>query len=135
MALQLLRCYTLVHKFALCKYHFPIIPKPVEMILPWSKAISHKNSQNSTIPGIPKGVRMSKYHFPIIPKPVEVILPWCKAISPRIPKIPDMHGGTGCAGMSKYHFPIIPKPMEVILPYSKDVSHDNSQNSRISKGE
>ena len=33
--------------------------------------------------------------------------------------------------MSKYHFPIIPKPVEVILPYSKDVSHDNSQNSRI----
>ena len=37
------------------KYHFPIIPKPVEVFLPWSKAISHKNSQNSQIPGIPKG--------------------------------------------------------------------------------
>ena len=33
--------------------------------------------------------------------------------------------------MSKYHFPIIPKPVEVILPYNKDVSHENSQNSRI----
>ena len=87
----------LQHKFALWKYDFPIIPKPMEMILSWSKAISHKNSQNSTIPGIPKkeqGVRMSKYHFPIIPKPMEVILPYRKDVSQdnsqnsRIPGIP-----------------------------------------------
>ena len=60
------------------KYDFPIIPKSVEVILAWSKAISHENSQNSRIPGIPGGggwARVRKYDFPIIPKSVEVILP------------------------------------------------------------
>ena len=66
------------------KYHFPVIPKPVEVIFAWTKAISHQNSQNSRFPKFlrgSKGIRMSKNHFPIIPKPVEVILPYIKDVS------------------------------------------------------
>ena len=42
------------------KNHSLIIPKPVEVILPYSKDVSHDNSQNSRIPGIPGSVRVSR---------------------------------------------------------------------------
>ena len=49
-----LRVYFDVFRFIrVLKYDFPIIPKSVEVILAWRKAISHENSQNSRIPGIP----------------------------------------------------------------------------------